>query len=175
MEGMLAIGLGYVVILLPAIIIFIVMSARHKGLEKHNRSISAVIEVIKDETHKSASIKNKLTDDLFLKKVNEYKLFQLWSNVFNLLLNISRRKLNIEISANKNTQDIQIVFLVDTKVKKDLFKESVYEMIMNQKENSIDLSRAVIKDIIEKYKGEIKIKNEQNSSVLTFDLPLNQG
>ena len=46
-------------------------------------------------------------------------------------------------------------------------------MIMNQKENSIDLSRAVIKDIIEKYKGEIK--NEQNSSVLTFDLPLNQG
>lgn len=34
MEGMLAIGLGYVVILLPAIIIFIVMSARHKGLEK---------------------------------------------------------------------------------------------------------------------------------------------
>ena len=34
MEGMLAIGLGYVVILLPAIIIFIVTSARHKGLEK---------------------------------------------------------------------------------------------------------------------------------------------
>lgn len=147
----------------------------NKGIVNINRSISAVIEVIKDETHKSASIKNKLTDDLFLKKVNEYKLFQLWSNVFNLLLNISRRKLNIEISANKNTQDIQIVFLVDTKVKKDLFKESVYEMIMNQKENSIDLSRAVIKDIIEKYKGEIKIKNEQNSSVLTFDLPLNQG
>ena len=82
--------------------------------------------------------------------------------------------MNIEIGANKNTQDIQIVFLVDTKVKKDLFKESVYEMIMNQKENSIDLSRAVIKDIIEKYKGEIKIKNEQNSSVLTFVLPLNQ-
>ena len=61
-----------------------------------------------------------------------------------------------------------------TKIKKGLFKESVYEMIMNQKENSIDLSRAVIKDIIEKYKGEIKIKNERNSSVLTFVLPVNQ-
>ena len=146
----------------------------NKGVVNINRSVSAVIEVIKDETHKSAIIKNKLTDDLIVNNVNEYKLFQLWSNVFNLLLNISKGKLNIEISANKNSQGIQIVFLVDTKIKKGLFKESVYEMIMNQKENSIDLSRAVIKDIIEKYKGEIKIKNEENSSVLTFVLPLNQ-
>ena len=146
----------------------------NKGVVNINRSVSAVIEVIKDETHKSASIKNILTDDVIVNNVNEYKLFQLWSNVFNLLLNISKGKLNIEISANKNSQGIQIVFLVDTKIKKGLFKESVYEMIMNQKENSIDLSRAVIKDIIEKYKGEIKIKNELNSSVLTFELPLNQ-
>ena len=146
----------------------------NKGVVNINRSVSAVFEVIKDETHKSASIKNKLTDDLIVNNVNEYKLFQLWSNVFNLLLNISKGKLNIEISANKNSQGIHIVFLVDTKIKKGLFKESVYEMIMNQKENSIDLSRAVIKDIIEKYKGEIKIKNEENSSVLTFVLPLNQ-
>ena len=62
----------------------------NKGVVNINRSVSAVIEVIKDETHKSASIKNKLTDDLILNNVNEYKLFQLWSNVFNLLLNISR-------------------------------------------------------------------------------------
>ena len=34
MEGMFAIGLGYVAILLPAILLFTVLSARHKGLEK---------------------------------------------------------------------------------------------------------------------------------------------
>ena len=34
MEGMFAIGLGYVAILLPAILLFAVLSARHKGLEK---------------------------------------------------------------------------------------------------------------------------------------------
>ena len=34
MEGMFAIGIGYVAILLPAILLFIVVSARHKGLEK---------------------------------------------------------------------------------------------------------------------------------------------
>ncbi|MGB1647309.1 MAG: hypothetical protein ACPG9I_08450, partial [Crocinitomicaceae bacterium] len=62
----------------------------NKGVVNINRSVSAVIEVIKDETHKSASIKNKLTDDLILNNVNEYKLFQLWSNVFNLLVNISK-------------------------------------------------------------------------------------
>ena len=34
MEGMFAIGLGYVAILLPAILLFTVLSVRHKGLEK---------------------------------------------------------------------------------------------------------------------------------------------
>ena len=34
MEGMFAIGMGYVALLLPAILLFIVLNARHKGLEK---------------------------------------------------------------------------------------------------------------------------------------------
>lgn len=34
MEGMFAIGLGYVAILLPAILLFTVLNARHKGPEK---------------------------------------------------------------------------------------------------------------------------------------------
>ena len=34
MEGMFAIGAGYVALLLPAILLFIVLNARHKGLEK---------------------------------------------------------------------------------------------------------------------------------------------
>ncbi len=34
MEGMFAVGLGYVAILFPAILLFAVRSARHKGLEK---------------------------------------------------------------------------------------------------------------------------------------------
>ena len=34
MEGMFAIGAGYVALLLPAILLFIVLNARQKGLEK---------------------------------------------------------------------------------------------------------------------------------------------
>ena len=34
MEDMFAIGAGYVALLLPAILLFIVLNARHKGLEK---------------------------------------------------------------------------------------------------------------------------------------------
>ena len=34
MEGMFAIGMGYVAILLPAILLFTVLNARQKGLEK---------------------------------------------------------------------------------------------------------------------------------------------
>ena len=34
MEDMFAVGIGYVAILLPAMLLFIVLNARHKGLEK---------------------------------------------------------------------------------------------------------------------------------------------
>ena len=34
MEGMFAIGMGYVALLLPAILLFTVLNAMHKGLEK---------------------------------------------------------------------------------------------------------------------------------------------
>ncbi len=34
MEGMFAIGMGYVALLLPAILLFTVLNARHKSLEK---------------------------------------------------------------------------------------------------------------------------------------------
>ena len=34
MEDMFAIGIGYVAILLPAMLLFTVLNARHKGLEK---------------------------------------------------------------------------------------------------------------------------------------------
>lgn len=145
-----------------------------KGLVNINKSISAVIEVLYDEIQKSGSIKNTLEDELSINNVNEYKFFQLWSNVFTLLLNISNDKINIEITASKNKQDMKVAFQVDTKLNKGLFKDSVYEMIMNQKENSVDLSRAVIKDIVQKHQGNIEIKNNKETSVLTLQIPFNQ-
>ena len=42
MEGMFAIGLVYVAILLPAILQFTVLSARHKGLEKR---LDALVQI----------------------------------------------------------------------------------------------------------------------------------
>ena len=102
---------------------------------------------------------------------------------YRILLKKSGGTKRVEDFAEKNNINVNASQIRDRKTElfssfiiqnKQKLRESVYEMIMNQKENSIDLSRAVIKDIIEKYKGEIKIKNEENSSVLTFVLPLNQ-
>jgi hypothetical protein len=52
-----------------------------------------------------------------------------------------------------------------------LFDDSVYDMIMNKKQNSIDLSRAVIKDIIQEYHGSISIDNLQQMSIVNIQIP----
>jgi hypothetical protein len=42
---------------------------------------------------------------------------------------------------------------------------------MNKKQNSIDLSRAVIKDIIQEYHGSISIDNLQQMSIVNIQIP----
>ena len=61
-----------------------------------------------------------------------------------------------------------IRFEVNYKLSVHLFDDSVYDMIMNKKQNSIDLSRAVIKDIIQEYHGSISIDNLQQIVLSIF-------
>ena len=135
------------------------------------KSIRAVIEVIDDEIHKSGAIKNIVDQSAVLNNTNEYKFFQLWSNLFTLLLNSSKEKVMIQITSEKKKGCLVICFKVNYKLNVQLFDDSVYDMIMNKKQNSIDLSRAVIKDIIQEYHGSISIDNLQQMSIVNIQIP----
>ena len=139
-----------------------------------HKSIIAVMEVIDDEIQKSGVIKNIVDKDVFYNNTNEYKFFQLWSNLFTLLLNSSENKVIIQIRSEKHNGSLSIRFEINFKLNEHLFDESVYDIIMNKKQNSIDLSRAVIKDIIEEYKGSISINNKQQTSVINVQIPIDQ-
>ena len=136
-----------------------------------DKSIRAVMEVLEDEIQKSGVVKNFVDKDVFYNNTNEYKFFQLWSNLFTLLLNSSDKEVLIQIRSEKQNGSLIIRFEVDFKLKEDLFDGSVYDIIMNKKQNSIDLSRAVIKDIIQEYHGSISIDNLQQMSIVNIQIP----
>lgn len=138
------------------------------------KSIRAVMEVIDDEIQKSGIIKNIIDKNVFYNNANEYKFFQLWSNLFTLLLNSSEKEVVIEIRSEKQNGSLIIRFEVNFKLKEDLFDGSVYDIIMNKKQNSIDLSRAVIKDIIQEYKGNVSVNNNPQMSVVNIEIPITQ-
>ncbi|MDB3905387.1 hypothetical protein N9335_02800 [Crocinitomicaceae bacterium] len=139
-----------------------------------HKSIKAVMEVLDDEIQKSGVVKNIIDKDLFFNNTNEYKFFQLWSNLFTLLLNSSEKEVLIQIQSEKQNGNLILRFEVNFKLNEDLFEESVYDIIMNKKQNSIDLSRAVIKDIIQEYNGSVSVKNNQLMSVVSIQIPINQ-
>ncbi|MDA9161967.1 hypothetical protein N9O13_06225, partial [Crocinitomicaceae bacterium] len=139
-----------------------------------HKSIRAVMEVIDDEIQKFGVVKNIIDKDVFYNKTNEYKLFQLWSNLFTLLLNSADKEVLIKIRSEKQNGSLIIRFEVNYKLSVHLFDDSVYDMIMNKKQNSIDLSRAVIKDIIQEYHGSISIDNLQQISIVNIQIPNDQ-
>jgi len=139
-----------------------------------HKSIRAVMEVIDDEIQKSGIIKNVVDKDVFYNNANEYKFFQLWSNLFTLLLNSSEKEVVIDIRSEKQNESLIIRFEVNFKLKENLFDGSVYDIIMNKKHHSIDLSRAVIKDIIQEYKGSVSVTNNQQVSVINIEIPITQ-
>ena len=134
-------------------------------------SISAVIVVLQQELNDMAEIKLNIPPDIHLIKVNQYKMFQLWSNVFTLLLKSAQGKLNVEITSVKNKNLVQVLFQVNIMLNKHLFEDSVYDIIMNRQQNYTDLSRAVIKNIVQEYKGFIRIEVSEEESTLIINFP----
>ena len=143
-----------------------------KGAVKLNKSISAVIEVLNEDIQKRAKIQININSDLVYKNANQYKFFQLWSNIFTLLLNSSKEKIIVIINSNEDKSNLNMTFEVDLRLESNLFDDSVYDMIMNRQKNSLDLSRAVIKDIVQEYHGTVNISNTNEKSKVNIKLPI---
>ena len=136
-----------------------------------NNSISAVIVVLQQELNDRAEIKLSINRDHHLNKVNQYKMFQLWSNVFTILLKSAEKKLKIEITSIQQEKLLRIIFKVDIKLNEHLFEDSVYDIIMNRQQNYIDLSRAVIKNIVQEHKGFVDIQSYKDGSAFEINFP----
>ena len=136
-----------------------------------NNSISAVTVVLQQDLNDRADIKLNINRDHHLKKVNQYKMFQLWSNVFTILLKSTENKLKIEITSVQQEKLLQIIFKVDIKLNEHLFEDSIYDIIMTRQQNYIDLSRAVIKNIVQENKGFVDIRSDKNGSYFEINFP----
>ena len=136
-----------------------------------NNSISAVIVVLQQDLNDRADIEININRDHRLNKVNQYKIFQLWSNVFTILLKSADNKIKIEITSIQQEKLLRVIFKVDIKLNEHLFEDSIYDIIMNRQQNYIDLSRAVIKNIVQENKGFVNIQSNKNGSTFEINFP----
>ncbi len=138
-------------------------------------SISAVIDVLEEDIHNQARIKLSVDSNQQIYDANQYKFFQLWSNLLSIMINISSKQIEINIDSKNEDNYLRIDFNTNVLIDKNMFKESVYDIIMHHKQNSLDLSRAVIKNIVLEHSGDIQIENNEQRSVITLkfknDLP----
>jgi len=124
-------------------------------------SISAVLDVLKEDVHKRAQITLSIDNNHVIKNANQYKFFQLWSNMIAILLSGNDGPILIEIRSISKDNFYEITFQTNTSGKQNIFKDSVYDMIMNQQETAFNLSTAVVKNIVEEYKGSIQVKDNK--------------
>ena len=135
-------------------------------------SIETVIEVFQEDIQKRVLIEVKVDTNHCFNKANEYKIFQLWSNMITIILTNPQEKIQVHISSIQENGHLKIIFNVDSESDTDLFKDSVYDIIMNRQQNSIDLSRAVIKNIVQEYSGKIIVENKQGKSNFKITFPV---
>jgi hypothetical protein len=138
-------------------------------------SISAVIDVLQEDIHNQARIILSVDSNQHIYEANQYKFFQLWSNLLSIMINISSKQIEINIDSKNKDNYLRVDFNTNILIDKNMFKDSVYDIIMHHKQNSLDLSRAVIKNIVLEHSGDIQIENNEQGSVITLkfknDLP----
>ena len=130
------------------------------------------MDVLHEDIKKRASIQIHLDHHLLFKNANEYKFFQLWSNIFTLLIHSSKEKINTQINSIEEKGGLNIIFSLDVQLDSQLFEDSVYDIIMNRQQNSIDLSRAVIKNIVQEYNGTVTINISDEKSDINIHFPI---
>ena len=117
--------------------------------------------MLKEDVHKRAQITLSIDNNHVIKNANQYKFFQLWSNMIAILLSGNDGPILIEIRSISKDNFYEITFQTNTSGKQNIFKDSVYDMIMNQQETAFNLSTAVVKNIVEEYKGSIQVKDNK--------------
>ena len=133
-------------------------------------NIESVLDVLSDEIAGKATTEISIDPSHTLLNKNEFKLFQLWSNMIAILLSQDDEQLHIKIKSIRKTSFYEVIFVTNTAEALNIFDESIYDIIINQKATSFNLSTAIVKNIIEEYKGSIRVINNKgiNEYVLTI-------
>ena len=138
---------------------------------KLKESILSVTTIIESNIKEKGSFENKITEDLEISSINEFKTFQLWYNIMVFLVEESEAPMKIQVTAKEVNDITQVQFSLNQSIQSNSLNEHHYNIIMNAKRDSNDLRMGIVKYLLSENNIELHSEISSNQTVFTIDFP----
>ena len=138
---------------------------------KLKESILSVTTIIESNIKEKGSFENKITEDLEISSINEFKTFQLWYNLMVFLVEESEAPMKIQVTAKEVNDITQVQFSLNQSIQSNSLNEHHYNIIMNAKRDSNDLRMGIVKYLLSENNIELHSEISSDQTVFTIDFP----
>ena len=134
-------------------------------------SISSVLTIIESNIKEKGSCSLEIDPDITLRSVNEFKNFQLWYNSLSLIVETSKKPMELVVSSKVDEKKIQLIISIDQDISIMNIDEHHYKIIMEAKKNSSELRLGIVKYLLSENQINLKVDKSSQQTTFVFDFP----
>jgi len=136
-----------------------------------DESISSVVTIIESNINEKGTFEYEIDPEIYLRSVNEFKIFQLWYNLIVFLVEEAEESMEIQVSASENESSTQVCFTLNKAIENKTLNEHHYKIIMDAKRDSNDLRMGIVKYLLSENHIELKSEISSDQTVFIIDFP----
>ena len=136
-----------------------------------DESISSVVTIIESNINEKGTFKYEIDSKIYLRSVNEFKIFQLWYNLIIFLVEEAQKPMEISVRATENTSHTSVSFTINQVIQNKTMNEHHYKIIMDAKRDSNDLRMGIVKYLLSEKNIELQSEMSSSQTVFKMDFP----
>jgi tetratricopeptide (TPR) repeat protein len=136
-----------------------------------DESISSVVTIVESNINEKGTFKHNIDSEVYLRSVNEFKIFQLWYNLIIFIVEEAEESMEIQVNASENESSTQVRFSINQAIQNKTLNEHHYKIIMDAKRDSNDLRMGIVKYLLSENNIELQSEISSDQTVFTIDFP----
>jgi len=136
-----------------------------------DESISSVVTIIESNINEKGTFKHEIDPEVYMRSVNEFKIFQLWYNLIIFIVEEAEESMEIKVNASENEICTQVRFTLNQAIQNKTLNEHHYKIIMDAKRDSNDLRMGIVKYLLSENNIELHSEISSDQTVFTIDFP----
>ena len=136
-----------------------------------DESISSVVTIIESNINEKGTFEHDIDPEVYLRSVNEFKIFQLWYNLIIFIVEEAEESMEIKVNASENESSTQVCFTLNKAIENKTLNEHHYKIIMDAKRDSNDLRMGIVKYLLSENNIELYSEISSDQTVFTIDFP----